>query len=41
MSFLPTLPLEDMIALARGPGSEKLRGIIDATEIFALIRDAL
>ncbi len=35
------LTAEDMLALARGPGAEKLRGIIDATEIFALIRDAL
>lgn len=35
------LTAEDMIALARGPGSEKLRGIIDAAEIFTLIRDAL
>ena len=35
------LTAEDMIALARGPGSEKLRGIIDATEIFSLLRDAL
>lgn len=35
------LTAEDMIALAHGPGSEKLRGIIDATAIFALIRDAL
>jgi len=35
------LTAEDMLALARGPGSEKLRGIIDATEIFALIRDSL
>jgi alkaline phosphatase len=35
------LTVEDMIALARGPGSDKLHGIIDATEIFELIRDAL
>lgn len=35
------LTAEDMLALARGPGSEKLRGIIDATEIFALIHDSL
>jgi alkaline phosphatase len=36
------LPIaEDMIAAARGPGAEKLRGIIDSTEIFTLIRDAL
>jgi alkaline phosphatase len=35
------LTAEDMVAVARGPGSEKLRGIIDATEIFTLIRDGL
>jgi hypothetical protein len=30
-----------MVAVARGPGSEKLRGIIDDTEIFTLIRGGL
>lgn len=35
------LVAEDMLALARGPGAEKLHGVIDATAIFALIRDAL
>ena len=32
---------EDMVALAKGPGAEKLRGIVDATEIYLLIRGAL
>jgi alkaline phosphatase len=32
---------EDMVAAARGPGSEQLRGSIDSTEIFQLVRDAL
>lgn len=32
---------EDVIAVARGIGAEKLRGIIDSTELFELIRDAL
>lgn len=35
------LSAEDMIAVARGPGSEKLHGIIDAVEIFTLIQGAL
>lgn len=35
------LTAEDMLALARGPGAEKLRGVIDSTQIFTLIRDAL
>jgi alkaline phosphatase len=35
------LPIaEDMIAAARGPGADKLRGIIDSTEIFTFLRDA-
>jgi len=32
---------QDMLAVAKGIGAEKLRGAIDNTELFAIIRDAL
>ena len=32
---------EDVVAVARGPGSEKLHGFMDNTDIFRLLRDAL
>jgi alkaline phosphatase len=32
---------EDVIAVARGAGAEKLRGLIDSPELFELIRSAL
>ncbi len=32
---------EDVLALGRGLGAEKLRGFLDSTEIFKIIRDAL
>ncbi|MEQ1860905.1 MAG: alkaline phosphatase [Chthoniobacteraceae bacterium] len=35
------LTAEDMVVLARGQGADKLHGIIDATEIFDLLRGAL
>jgi len=38
-SALPTV--EDVVAVARGTGAEKLRGLIDSPELFELIRGAL
>ena len=38
-SALPTA--EDVVAIGRGDGSEKLRGFIENTRIFEIIRDAL
>ncbi len=32
---------EDMLAVGKGPGSEKLRGFLDSTAIFRLLKDAL
>jgi alkaline phosphatase len=32
---------EDVIALGRGPGAEKVHGFLDVTEIFRILRDAL
>ena len=32
---------EDVIAIARGLGAERVRGFLDSTEIFPLLRDAL
>jgi alkaline phosphatase len=32
---------EDVVAVGRGDGSEKLRGFIDNTRIFEIVRDAL
>jgi alkaline phosphatase len=32
---------EDVIALGAGLGAEKLRGFLDNTDIFKIIRDAL
>jgi hypothetical protein len=32
---------EDMVAVGRGEGSEKIRGFIDNTRIFEIVRDAL
>jgi alkaline phosphatase len=32
---------EDMIGLGRGPGSERLRGFLDNTVIFEILREAL
>ncbi len=32
---------EDVLALGQGPGSEKLRGFLDNTAVFGVIRDAL
>jgi alkaline phosphatase len=29
------------MAAARGPGAERVRGFLDNTEIFAVLRDAL
>jgi alkaline phosphatase len=33
--------VEDVLALGRGPGAERLRGILDASELFELLRGAL
>lgn len=32
---------EDVLAVGKGPGSEKLRGFLDSTDIFRLLKDAL
>ena len=32
---------EDVLAVGKGPGSERLRGFLDNTEIFRLLKDAL
>ncbi len=32
---------EDVLAVGKGPGAEKLRGFLDNTDIFRLIKDAL
>ena len=32
---------EDVLAVGKGPGAEKLRGFLDNTDIFRLLRDAL
>ena len=32
---------EDVVAVGRGDGAEKLRGFIENTRIFEIIRDAL
>ena len=35
------ITVQDMLAIARGMGAEKVRGGIDNTEIFEIIKDAL